>query len=98
MPFDTKQIPDGYTKSDVKTFYYDKNLGLWQQLELASLDETGEIVTSNTDHFTDMINAVVTVPDSPETQIFNPNPIKIIQLQAYQTRIRLLLSLRFQIK
>ncbi|MCP4353688.1 MAG: sugar-binding protein [Desulfobacterales bacterium] len=37
-------------------------------------------MVSNTDHFTDMINAVVQVPESPQKTSFNPTQIKDIKV------------------
>src|SRR5262249_12903138 len=47
--------------------------------ELVSVDLQANTITSLTDHFTDMINATVTVPDHPLTATFNPTQIKDIK-------------------
>jgi hypothetical protein len=79
LPYDKSLLPEGYTEQEIKTYYYDEELGHWQPLELESVDTQGQAVTSLTDHFTDMINSVVTTPEAPDTVSYNPNQIKDIK-------------------
>jgi len=79
MPYDKALIPPGHTEDDVKTFYFDDQAGRWVDLPFVSVDKTNKVVNSTTDHFTDMINAVVTVPDHPQTVSFNPTSMKDIK-------------------
>jgi len=79
LPYSQAAIPSGLTEQDVKTFYFDEQSGSWKVLELVSIDLQANTVTSLTDHFTDMINATVTVPDHPLTANFNPTQIKDIK-------------------
>jgi RHS repeat-associated protein len=79
LPYDKQLIPAGMTEQDVKTFYFDDQAGSWQELERVAVDPVAGVVVSLTDHFTDMINATVTVPEHPETLNFNPNSIKDIK-------------------
>ena len=79
LPYDKSLIPPGHTEDDVKTFYFDEAAGRWVELRRVSVDKTGKAVNSVTNHFTDMINAVVTVPDSPQTVSFNPTSMKDIK-------------------
>src|SRR5207247_10634056 len=72
MPYDKALIPPGHTEDDVKTFYFDDQAGRWVELPRVSVDKANKLVNSTTDHFTDMINATVTVPDHPQTVGFNP--------------------------
>ncbi|MDH5206382.1 MAG: hypothetical protein OEW36_12040, partial [Hylemonella sp.] len=67
LPYDAALVPRGHTEADIKTYYYDKQAGRWVPLDLAHLDRAKKRVTSLTDHFTDMINATLTVPDHPQT-------------------------------
>jgi hypothetical protein len=48
-------------------------------LEWVEIDSKTNNVISYTDHFTDMINSVVTVPESPQSLSFNPTQIKNIK-------------------
>ncbi|MEK8016232.1 MAG: FG-GAP-like repeat-containing protein, partial [Candidatus Parabeggiatoa sp.] len=79
VPYSKSLIPTGHTEDDIKTFYFDRELGKWQELERVELDSKANNVISYTDHFTDMINSVVTVPESPQSVSFNPTQIKDIK-------------------
>ncbi|MCW3840482.1 polymorphic toxin-type HINT domain-containing protein [Micromonospora yasonensis] len=79
LPYDPALITDDFTAQDVYTYFFDDVQSCWQVLERVSVDEVNHTVTSLTDHFTDMINATVTVPEHPEGVQFNPNQIKGIQ-------------------
>jgi len=78
-PYDRGLIPPGHTEDDVTTFYFDDQAGRWIALPRVSVDKTNKVINSTTDHFTDMINAVVTVPDHPQTVSFNPTSMKDIK-------------------
>lgn len=79
LPYNKSLIPPGLTEDDVRTFWFDAQAGRWKPLELVAIDKAAQTVTSATDHFTDVINATVTVPDHPQTTRFNPTQIKDIQ-------------------
>ena len=79
LPYSQALVPAGLTEQDVKTFYFDEQSGSWKVLERVAIDLQANTVTSLTDHFTDMINATVTVPDHPQTANFNPTQIKDIK-------------------
>jgi len=79
VPYAKSLIPAGHSEDDIKTFYFDRELGKWQELEKVTVDKKGNNVISYTDHFTDMINSVVTVPESPQSVSFNPTQIKDIK-------------------
>lgn len=76
LPYDKDSIPWGYTEQDVKTFYYDENSCSWKELARVAVDTTTQEVESETEHFTDMINSVMTVPDHPENASYNPTQFK----------------------
>lgn len=79
IAFDETKIPDGYTAQDVKTYFFDESSHHWIALPLDSImEESGEIISVTT-HFTDMINAVIKVPESPEVNAYNSNSIKDIK-------------------
>ncbi|WP_370031897.1 SpvB/TcaC N-terminal domain-containing protein [Flavobacterium sp. 28YEA47A] len=76
IKYDAKELPDGYTARDIKTFYFDKNHRSWKALEVDSLDlENEEIISTVYSSDTDYINGVIKVPDSPETGDFAPTMI-----------------------
>ena len=79
LPYDKALIPPGHTEDDVRTYFFDEQAGRWVPLPFVSADKTNKLVNSTTDHFTDMINAVVTVPDHPQAVSFNPTSMKDIK-------------------
>ncbi|MCI5126809.1 MAG: hypothetical protein D3925_20595, partial [Candidatus Electrothrix sp. AR5] len=66
LPYNKQLIPDGFKDDDVRTYFFDEAAGRWSVLERESVDTATSGVVSETDHFTDMINAVVQVPESPQ--------------------------------
>jgi Salmonella virulence plasmid 65kDa B protein len=79
LKFDQSKLPSGYTAKDIKTFYFDTDQKKWKALEKDTiLTNTNEIV-SKTNHFTDFINGIIKVPESPETGSFTPTSIKDIK-------------------
>lgn len=79
LPYDKRLIPPGLTEQDIKTFYFDDQAGSWKELERVSVDTRTQTVISLSDHFTDMANATVTVPDHPEPASLDPNSMQDIQ-------------------
>lgn len=79
LPYDQTLLPPGLSEQDVRTFYFDDQAGRWRELERVAVDTQAGVVVSLTDHFTDMINATVTVPDHPQPLSYNPNGIEDIQ-------------------
>jgi len=90
IPYNPSFLPDGMTAQDIKTYYYDTVATRWIALERVYLDTTANMVVSATDHFTDMINATVVVPDHPQLQAFNPTQIKGIKAADPGTGINLI--------
>ncbi len=79
LEYDESKIPEGYTIKDIKTYYYDEVRKHWVALKRDEKQiKEGEIVSTTT-HFTDMINGIIKVPDSPETAGFTPTSIKDIK-------------------
>jgi RHS repeat-associated protein len=79
LPYSKALIPAGLTEQDVRTFWFDTQAGRWRPLERVALDTQKQVVTSYTEHFTDMINATVTVPDHPQAASLQPTSIKDIR-------------------
>ncbi len=69
----------GQTDNDVNMYYYDESLLRWQQLTRVKADSSTSQVTSSSDHFTDIINSTLVVPEHPQALSFNPNSIKDIK-------------------
>jgi RHS repeat-associated protein len=77
--YDATKIPDGYTAKDIRTYYFDEKQGHWIALPLDSVSATTGKVYARTHHFTDMINAVIKVPESPQVEAYNSNSMKGIK-------------------
>jgi hypothetical protein len=79
LPYDPAMVPPGMTEQDITTYYFDETAGAWKPLEKVRVDTSQKVVESLSDHFTDMINATLAVPDHPQTVSFNPTSIKDIK-------------------
>ncbi|MGW0120374.1 SpvB/TcaC N-terminal domain-containing protein [Streptomyces sp. NPDC003327] len=80
LPYDAEALKRaGQTPADVRTFYFDEAGSCWRALDRVAVDEDKQLVVSRTDHFTDMVNAVVTAPEGPDQVSSNPNQIQNIQ-------------------
>lgn len=79
LAYDPALIPVGYTADDIRTFYFDEAMRQWVPLPRAALQQDSAAVISYTTHFTDFINGIIKVPESPETQAFQPTSIKALK-------------------
>ena len=75
VPYDSTLIPKGYTVDDIHTYYYDELHQRWTMLQLKGIDAKREVAMAETSHFTDVINGIIKVPESPETQNYVPTGI-----------------------
>jgi len=79
LAYDENKIPEGYTERDIKTYFFDEESHHWVALPTDTVVAlTGEVF-SRTTHFTDMINAIIKVPESPEVSAYNSTSIKGIK-------------------
>ena len=72
LAYDPALLPTGTTAEDIYTFWYDSTSFHWQRLERLEVDTVRHLVASLTDHFTDFANAVISVPELPQTEAFVP--------------------------
>lgn len=79
LEYDPSLIPAGYSEKDIKTFYFDTQSKKWVGIEKDSIQLDSRFVISNTNHFTDYINGIIQVPESPETAAFIPTMMSDIQ-------------------
>ncbi len=79
LAYDDTKIPDGYTEKDIKTYYFDEKKGHWIALPTDSVSVKTGAVHARTGHFTDMINAVLKVPESPQVEAYNSTSMKGIK-------------------
>jgi RHS repeat-associated protein len=76
LAYDESMIPEGYSSDDIYTYYFDESDSRWKALKRDSVDHNAGMIISNTLHFTDMINGIIIVPESPETGGYVPTTIK----------------------
>ena len=89
LPYDPALIPEGLSEDDLKTFFFNDQTGTWQELDSVMIDTKNQLVVSLSDHFTDFINATVTVPDHPQVLSYAPTTLKDIQAADPGTGINL---------
>ena len=75
VPYDSTLIPKGYTVDDIHTYYYEELHQRWTMLQSKGIDTKREVAMAETSHFTDVINGIIKVPESPETQNYVPTGI-----------------------
>jgi RHS repeat-associated protein len=90
LPYDPALIPLGLTELDVYTYFYDETSLKWRALQRVAVDAQAHTVTSLTDHFTDFVNATLTVPDHPETASFDPTGIKNIEAASPSAKVNVI--------
>ncbi|MET0491636.1 MAG: SpvB/TcaC N-terminal domain-containing protein [Actinoplanes sp.] len=78
LPYDAKAVDGTFSPQDVYTYFFDDKAGCWTALDRVGVDEKTHEVVSRTNHFTDMVNAVLTLPESPGGASFDPTQIKDI--------------------
>jgi len=76
LPIDTARLPEGYTKDDIHTFYFDEKERVWTALPPDTAKIPEGFVGATSTHFTDIIAGIIKVPESPQTQGYTPTSIK----------------------
>ena len=71
LSYNPARIPMGYKPNEIYTYYCD-DAQHWYRLERVAVDTIAHTVTSLTTHFTDFANAVIKVPEMPESKAFVP--------------------------
>ncbi|HRY32701.1 MAG TPA: SpvB/TcaC N-terminal domain-containing protein [Bacteroidales bacterium] len=79
LEYEPGLLPSGYTPNDVFTFFFDESIRKWVVLPRDSVDLANNCIISRTNHFTDFINGIIKVPESPLTQAYTPTSIKDIK-------------------
>ncbi|NAW50576.1 hypothetical protein GNY06_03975, partial [Elizabethkingia argentiflava] len=79
LTYDPGKIPEGYSEQDIRTFYFNRIEKKWIALERDSVDVSRHLIISRTTHFTDMINGIITLPESAETSAYAPTTLKDIK-------------------
>jgi len=71
LAYDPARIPMGYAPKDIYTYYSDDNTN-WYRLERVAVDTVAHTILSFTTHFTDFANAVIKIPEMPESKAYVP--------------------------
>ncbi len=79
IAYDPDKIPKGYKPEDVRTYYFDTQHNRWKALRRDSIDVTNHRIISKTMNNQDMINGILKVPESPESNAYTPTSIKDIK-------------------
>ena len=90
LKYDRTKIPTGYTENDIRTYYFDNDSRHWVALDRDTLDKSLCMVVSKTTHFTDMINGIIKVPESPQTQGFTPTMMNDIKIADPASKIQVI--------
>jgi len=64
---------------DIQTFFFDEKTNHWTALPKDTVLLASHTVQSLSNHFSDYINAIIKVPESPQTQAYTPTSIKDIK-------------------
>ncbi|MDD3665182.1 MAG: DNRLRE domain-containing protein, partial [Bacteroidales bacterium] len=70
IAYDSTLIPSGYTPEDIRTFFFNTSSKKWEMVRMDTIDRASRTVTSFTSHFTDYVNGIIQVPESPQTSGF----------------------------
>lgn len=73
------RLPPGYNVDDIYTFRFDKETNKWLQLNREGIDFGSNEIHSTTTKDGDFINAIIKVPESPETQGYAPTTMSDIK-------------------
>ncbi len=66
VPYDRSLNDDKAKLEKMRTYFYDEDAKGWRALQKVTVDEVNCTITSLTDHFTDMINAIIETPESED--------------------------------
>ncbi len=90
LGYDTTKIPNGYGEHDIQTYFFDEVSHHWIAIPRDSVLLASNITQSRTNHFSDYINAIIKVPESPETQGYTPTSMKDVKAANPATGINLI--------
>ena len=79
LPYSSELNSKPQSLEDLYTYFYDTERKCWTKLERLEVDEENLKVRSLSNHFTDMINATLTLPESAGPVDVNLNSIKNLE-------------------
>lgn len=79
IPYNREKLVTEDDLASLYTYFYNETDKVWVKLDRVKIDTDAEVLVSATTHFTDMINSVLKLPESPKPLSFNPTSIKDIK-------------------
>ena len=79
LPYNRNAVNNEEDLLNIFTYFYDEENLVWEKLQRIGIDKDKGLITSLTNHFTDMINSTLKLPESPKPLSFNPTSIKDIK-------------------
>ncbi|MCK5673483.1 MAG: hypothetical protein KAH95_08910, partial [Spirochaetales bacterium] len=79
IPFNKVLLESETALSNLFTYFYDEEGSNWERLPRLEIDKENGVVVSLTNHFTDMINGTLKMPESPGSVNFDINSIKNLE-------------------
>ncbi len=79
MPFQPGVRESTTDLSNLFTYFFDQDSGRWERLQREAIDRGASTLTSVSWHFTDMVNATLTLPQGPPPVQFDVSSIKNLQ-------------------
>ncbi len=90
MAYDTTKIPNGYGTNDIRTYFFNEQKHRWVAIPRDTVLLASHTTVSRTNHFSDYINAIIKVPESPETQGYTPTSMKDVKAANPATGINMI--------
>lgn len=87
IPFDRNLLKSETALSNLFTYFLNETTGRWERLPRVRVDREKGVVVSLTDHFTDMINAVLVIKEGPDQPDSDINNIKNLKAADPATRV-----------
>ncbi|RZK58432.1 MAG: hypothetical protein EOO87_00230, partial [Pedobacter sp.] len=80
LKFDPGKIPTGYTANDIYTYRYNAESENWEQLSREGIDFGSNEIHSTATKDGEFINAILKVPEGPESQGYVPTTMSNIKV------------------
>src|SRR6218665_3321518 len=80
VKFNSNNIPAGYTAADIYSYWFNDKLSRWMRLKRDSIDVKNNLIYSQSNNDGEYINAIIKVPEAPETQGYMPTTMNDIKI------------------
>lgn len=75
LAYNPQRIPAGHTAAEIYTYCCESSGAPWYRLERVAVDTVEHTITSLTTHFTDFANAIISLPELPESSAYVPTTL-----------------------